>query len=132
MLRKIRSKYVLNIIFGKLKKRKELNLIKYNKKIIDKLNIKKNDFEDFIFLMEFNKKYNLKIKDIEIFGLNLNEKKIGNEIFEYLKKLKFKELKGLNLSWNQISDIKSLKFIEFNNLEILNLKGNKIKNINIL
>ena len=75
MLRKIRSKYVLNIIFGKLKKRKELNLIKYNKKIIDKLNIKKNDFEDFIFLMEFNKKYNLKIKDIEIFGLNLNEKK---------------------------------------------------------
>ena len=75
MLRKIRSKYVLNIIFGKLKKRKELNLTKYNKKIIDKLNIKKNDFEDFIFLMEFNKKYNLKIKDIEIFGLNLNEKK---------------------------------------------------------
>ena len=47
MLNKIKSKYILNLIIGKLKKRIELKLVKYNKILINKLNITKEDFENF-------------------------------------------------------------------------------------
>ena len=50
MLNKIRSIKILNTIFGALKKRIELKLLKYNKKIKNKLNITKEEFEQFILL----------------------------------------------------------------------------------
>ena len=132
MLNNIKSKYILNIILGKLKKRIELKLVKYNKILINKLNIKKEDFENFKSLKEMNQKYNLDIKDIEIKDLNFRNKSLGNEILEYLKKIEFKELKELNLSFNNISDIKVLEKVKFERLEILNLSDNKISDINIL
>ena len=46
MLNKIKSKYILNLVVGKLKKRIELKLVKYNKILINKLNIKKEDLEN--------------------------------------------------------------------------------------
>ena len=95
----------MNLIIGKLKKRIELKLVKYNKIRINKLNIKKGDFEKFKLIKEINKKYNLDVKDIEIKELNLKSKCLGNEIIEYWKRIEFKELKELDLSDNKISDI---------------------------
>ena len=132
MLNNIKSKYILNLIIKKLKKRIELKLIKYNKILINKLNITKEDFEQFKLLKEMNKKFHLDIKDIEIKELNLNHKRIGNEIIEYLKRIEFKELKELDLSSNNISNIKVLDKVKFEKLEILNLGGNEISDINIL
>ena len=57
MLNNIKSIRILNIIVGALKRRIKLNLFKYNKKIINKLNIKE-DFEQFILLKEMNLKFN--------------------------------------------------------------------------
>ena len=73
MLNGIKSIKILNTILGKLKKKKELKIIKYNKKILNKLNITKEDFEDFQFLKEMNDKFNLNIKDIDIKELNLRK-----------------------------------------------------------
>ena len=58
MLNKIRSVKVLNIIVGTLKKRIGLKLFKYNKKMMNKLNIEKEDFEHFTLLKEMNLKFN--------------------------------------------------------------------------
>ena len=82
MLNNIKSKYILNIILENLKKRIELKLVKYNKILINKLNIKKEDFENFKFLKEMNQKFNLDVKDIDIKELNLGNKFLGNEILE--------------------------------------------------
>ena len=54
MLNNIKSKKILFIILGALKKRIELKLFKYNKKMINKLIITKEDFEQFILLKEMN------------------------------------------------------------------------------
>ena len=132
MLNNIKSKYILNIILGKLRKRIEMKLVKYNKILIKKLNIKKEDFENFKLLKEMNQRFNLDIKDIEIKELNLMNSDLGNEILEYLKKVNFKELNELNLYENNISDIKVLVKVKFEKLEILNLGHNKISDINIL
>ena len=83
-------------------------------------------------LKEMNQKFNLDIKDIEIKELNLEDKNLGNEIFEYLKRIEFKELKELNLFNNKISDIKVLEKVKFEKLEILDLSWNQISDINIL
>ena len=61
-------------------------------------------------LKEFNKQYNLNIKDINITKLDLSWKKIGNDGIKYLcEKMNFKELKTLDLYDNNISDIKVLE-----------------------
>ena len=126
MLNKIKSKYILNIIIGQLKKRIELKLVKYNKILINKLNIKKEDFENFKLLKAMNQKFDLDIKDIENKELNLRFEYLGNEILEYLKIMEFKELKELDLSGNNISDIKILEKVKFEKLEKLNLSRNEI------
>ena len=84
MLNKIRSIKILNIIVEALKKRIELKLFKYNKKIIKRLNIQKEDFEQFILLKEMNLKLNLDIKDTDIKELNLENKNLDNVIIDYL------------------------------------------------
>ena len=66
MLNNIKSKYILNLVVGKLKKRIELKLVKYNKILINRLNITKEYFENFKSLKEMNNKFNLDIKDIKL------------------------------------------------------------------
>ena len=132
MLNKVRSLKILNIILGILKMRIKLKLLKYNKKILKKLNIKKEDFEQFIFLKEINRKFNLNIKDIDIKELNLENKNLVTDIIEFLSKIKFNALKVLNLFKNKISDIKVLEKVKFEKLELLNLNENNISNIDIL
>ena len=48
MLKKVKSKYILKEIFEKIKNKRKLNIIKYNKSIIHKLNIYKKDFKIYI------------------------------------------------------------------------------------
>ena len=66
-------------------------------------------FENNDFLLkEFNKKYNLNIKNTKVDLLNLNRKKIGNEGLKDLWKIELRELKDLLLYDNNISDLSSL------------------------
>ena len=111
MLDNIRSIKILNIILQIITKRKELNIFKKNKKMMNKLNIKKEDFEQFLILKEINLKFNLDIKDIDIKELNLGNKNLENDVIDYLTKIKFNRLKVLNFEKNNISDIKGLENI---------------------
>ena len=43
----LKSKYILQLIFDNLSKRKSLNFIKYNKNIQNKINININDYKEF-------------------------------------------------------------------------------------
>ena len=92
-------------------------------------NFKKNNE---ILLREFNKKYNLEIKDTNIKGIYLKCKFITNECLLDLCKIGFKRLKKFYLNINKISDIKVLEKVQFEELEILNLVNNKISDINVL
>ena len=49
----IKSSFVLKIIFGFLNEFKKLNIIKYNKKLQKKLNVKKNDYSTIITIKLF-------------------------------------------------------------------------------
>ena len=95
-------------------------------------NIKDNDDMNEKLLKEFNKKYNVIIKDDKIEILNLRWKEIGNDGLRDLCKIEFKELKEINLHKNKISDIEVLKNAKFVKLEILNLGQNSISDISIL
>ena len=126
MLDNVKSKYVLKKIFEKIKNKRKLNIIRYNMKIKVKLNINKEDFEIYIALKEFNNKCYINIEDIDIKKLNFSRRKIGNEGFKDLVKIKFKELKELNLNFNEILDINVLEKANFKDLKELYLISNKI------
>ena len=133
MLDKVRSKNIIKEIFGNMRNKRKLNIIKYNKRILIRLNINKEQFENYIILEEFNKKYNTNIEDIDIKQLNLRYKYIGNEGIKILFKIEFKELKELNLSHNEISDINIFEKVNFKELNKLDLSGNNFsKNENNL
>ena len=132
MLDNLKSKYILKEILEKIKNKRKLNIIKYNKRTKDKLNINKEDFEIYIALEKFNNKYKTNIEDIDIKELYLSERYIGDEGLKDLVKIKFKELKVLNLSNNKISDINILEKVNFKELKELYLNGNEISDINIL
>ena len=97
MLDNVKSKYILNEIFEKIKNKRKLIIIKYNKRIKIRLNIDKEDFEIYINLHEFNSKYSTNIEDIDIKELNLSNRYIGNEGLKNLVKIKFKQLNKLDL-----------------------------------
>ena len=132
MLNTIRSKIIINLIFSNLKKRIKLKILKYNRNILYKSNSSKKDFEDFIILKDFNQKFNLNIRDIDIDILDLPNMDLNNEIFEYLKILRFNDLLALYLEGNNITDIKELEKVKYEKLEDLWLNNNKISDINIL
>ena len=126
MLDNVKSKYIVKEIFENIKNKRKLNIIKYNNKIKMKLDINKKDFEIYITLKEFNNKYNINIEDIDIKELNLNRGYIGNEGLQDLVKINFNNLEVLDISRNNISDIKILEKVKFEKLEALNLGENKI------
>ena len=132
MLDNVKSKYIIKEIFEKIKNKRKLNIIKYNKRIKIRLNINKEDFEIYINLKEFNNKYKTNIEDIDIKELNLSKRNMGNEGFKDLVKIKFKELNKLDLSYNKISDINILGKVNFKELKELYLYDNEISDINIL
>ena len=132
MLDNLKSKYILKEILEKIKNKRKLNIIKYNKRIKAKLNINKEDFEIYITLKEFNNEYKTNIEDIDIRELNLSWKYIENEGLKDLSKIKFKELNKLDLSYNKISDISVLEKVNFKELNKLYLSTNKISDISVL
>ena len=132
MLDNVKSKNIIKEIFRNIRNKRKLNIIKYNKRILIRLNINKKEFENYIKLKEFNKKYNTNIEDIDIKQLNLEDKNIGNEGLKILFKIEFKELKELNLSRNEISDINILEKVNFKELKELYLSHNTITYIKFL
>ena len=132
MLDNVKSKYILQKIFEKIKNKIKLNIIKYNKRVMIKLDINKEDFETYITLKEFNVKYNTNIQDIDIKTLDLSRRCIRNEGLKDLNKIKFKGLNELNLSGNKISDINILEKVKFKELKELYLGSNNISDINVL
>ena len=107
--------------------------IKFNRGIFLNYPIKefiKLNFDNEFLLKEFNKKYNLNIKDTKINKLDLRWKKLGNAGFVDLCKIEFKELKELILNNNNITDLSPLGKVKFEKLEILDLSQNKISDIN--
>ena len=109
-----------------------MNIIKYNKKILERINITQEDFKVYIYVKDSNKKYNLNIEDIDISELTLKDKHLGNEGLKSLSKIIFKELKFLDLRSNNISDINCLEKFDCKKLEILKLNFNEISDINSL
>ena len=115
-----------------MRNKKKLNIIKYNKRILVRLNINIEQYENYILLKEFNKKYNTTIEDIDNKQLNLEYEYIRNEGLNFLFIIEFKELKKLYLSNNSISDINILEKVNLKELKDLNLNDNKISDIKIL
>ena len=56
-------------------------------------------------------------------------KNLGNKGLKDLCKIEFKALKELDLSYNNISDIKVLENVKFEKLERLDLDNNKIDEV---
>ena len=132
MLNGIKSKNILVLILRLIKCRLKLKIIKYNKSIKDKINIKIKDYEDFNLLKELNKKYNLDIQDIETQILDISEKQTGDEIFDYLNQIGFNDLIEINLSKNEITKLELLESPKFEKLKILRLNNNELSDINFL
>ena len=132
MLNAIKSKYILNKIFQNIKNRVKLNIVKYNKNMLDKLYITKGDFKIYEQLKEFNEIFGVNIRDIDIEELDLTTKIDDNDKFEYFNKIDFKNLKNLILKDNDIFDLNLIEISKFVNLEKLDLSNNKISNINTL
>ena len=135
MVDNIKSQIILNKIFGLLRNKIKLNIIKYNKKLLSKLNISNQDFEIYNTLKEYNKKYHTKIEDINIKEIFLPGKYLKNEGLTDLItniKFKFQELIKFCVSSNAISEISILEKTNFKKLEILDLGYNSITDISIL
>ena len=132
MLNNLKSNFIRIKIFTYLKTKRKLNIIKYNKRMFNFLNINKDVFQGYIFLKEYNDKYKRNIEDIDIKRLDLHRSNIGNEELRDLFKINFKKLYYLNLGDNAISDINILENVDFKGLKILRLNSNKLSDINIL
>ena len=126
MLKIIKSNLIMKTIFKNIHNKIKLKIIKYNKYMIRRLDIKTEDFKIYETLKEFNEKLKLNIIDIDVKKLDLEYKIIGKKKLELLKKVNFKELQILDLSHNKISDIKVLENVNFKQLQTLNLRYNKI------
>ena len=132
MLDNVKSKYIVKEIFKNIKNKRKLNIIKYTERIQIKLTINKEDFEIYLNLKDFNNKYYINIRDIDLKEVNLSHKHIGNEGLKDLFKINFNKLEVLDLSGNKIPDINVLEKVNFKELKKLNLSSNKISDINIL
>ena len=131
MLDNAKSIFIINKIFTNLRNKKKLNIIKYNKRLLNKLNITKEDFNMYLMLKIFNTKYKTKLEDIEIKEINLDGI-IKNEALKDLCEIKFKRVYKLSLCENAIWDINSLEKLNLKNLKILKLRYNSISDISVL
>jgi len=79
MLEDIKSEFILDTIFKNISNKLKLKIIKHNKNLLQKLNITIEDFKIYEALKQFNKDFNLDIKDIDIEELDLSHKRIGKK-----------------------------------------------------
>ena len=96
------------------------------------INKKKNDSDNNDKLIEeFNIKFKNRIRlKYEEQNLNLSTKNIGNQGFELLSKIKFKQIETLYLNYNKLSSIKDLSKMKILQLIKLDLSHNDIDDIN--
>ena len=125
---------ILNGLFNLLETKLKLKIVKYNKKLQDKLNLKKDDFIYFKLIKDFNIKYNSHIKDVDIIELNLDNLDIKNSGLSCLSKIKFYKLKELILSNNNIGKIDKIipSYFNFENLVKLSFEQNHLRDLTIL
>ena len=99
MLKEIKSRLILKHIFGNIKKKLKLKIIKLNKNLMDKLNIGIKDFKIYQLLKEFNKAFNQNIKDNDIEKLVIKDENGENinRVIYYIAQIGFHELKELSL-----------------------------------
>ena len=79
MLDNVKSNLIMNKIFANLKNKRKLIIIKYNKRLLNRINITKKDFKMYQLLKDFNSKYKTRLEDIEIKELGLNGENMGND-----------------------------------------------------
>ena len=132
MLKAIKNNLIMKTIFKNIHNKIKLKIIKYNKNMLRRLDIKIENFKIYETLKEFNEQLKLTIIDIDIKELDLTNKNIGNKELEFLKNINFKELQKLDLSDNEISDIKVLENVNFKELQTLQLSDNNISDIKVL
>ena len=129
MLGGVKSQMIFKLIFSNLKKKKKLNIIKYNKRIQKLLCVNSHDFEEFEKLKEINIKFNLDIKDTDIKALNIINKKLNDEAIINLCKINFIRLKDINISFNKIDVPVIANFTAKPETEPEEIKDNLIKQI---
>ena len=100
MLNNIKSIIILKIVFQNMTKLKRLKILNHNKVLLNKLNIEQKDYYEYYLIKELNKKYELNIKDVDTTKIELSEKELKEDVFEYFIKIHFKELKELYLNLN--------------------------------
>ena len=83
----------MKAIFKNIHNKLKLKIIKYNKYMLLRLDIKEENYKIYKALKELNKKLKINIIDIDIKQLDLNNKNIGNERLKLLKNIEFNELK---------------------------------------
>ena len=119
---------------------KEATINNYNKGLFLNYPIKEfinkyknnNIIKELNEIFQFNKENQLTLEDFNNLELNLRLKDLGNKGIENLYNFDIPNLKELNLSSNQISDIKVLEKVKFKNLKELDLSWNQISDIKVL
>ncbi len=91
---------------------------KSHQKALDELN---NTLESF----------NMKINGDET-NLSFKDMNLKNILLKQLSHINFQYLKKIDISGNNISDLKPLKDMDLSNLEVMNVSNNNIDNINVL
>ena len=97
MLNEIKSIFVVKKIFGFLVKRKKMEILKYNKKLMHTLNIELNDFQNYVYLKDLKQKYHLNIQENDINKietLEINSYSNINKVLKFIKRIEFKVLKN--------------------------------------
>ena len=127
-LNKSNKKYSVFYIFNEKTKADDLLELNINFNNVKKVNFGYSDYKPI------NNEISEKSKNIFKLFQDLEELILsGNSnIIKVLETIYFKELRSLQLSWNEISNIKLLEKVRFDKLELLNLSHNLISDINIL
>ena len=116
-----------------------INISNISKSIIndDKQNKQNNILREKInhlektILHSLNVKLGVELKGDEI-KINLNNRNVGNIELNLMCQVGFENLKEINLSNNNISDIAPIKNLTTTQLQKVDLSSNKIQNINVL
>ena len=142
LFEKIRSKYILKLIFDSIKINKSLEIMKYNKNIQERLEMGIDDYKDEYLKTEieiFPKKYQggKEIKFINISNIenksnyhiyfndnNIEIKSIyftGNDHVSKIKIILDKEFKSFHELFYECTTIEKINFIKFNRTDITNM-----------
>ena len=132
MLNNIKSKIVFGKIFNHLKMKIRMKIVKYNKNLLNKLDISIKNFQELGPFKEFKKIFNLNDEIEDITKLNLKKKVENVEALKYFNQINFFNLKELYLNKNKLKEINLLANAKFIQLEILNLSGNELTDIKLI